>query len=93
MLFDSLKAERSSGPGREGREIGVPLSTVRPGAPKTGHEGSREEVGGCRVPENMGTTEAEEGGKHLGIGKHELISGNKGTAGPPQDRDRLQTEL
>lgn len=53
--------------------------------------GSREEMGGCRRHGHH--REAEEGGKHLGIGQHELISGNKGTAGPPQDRDRLQTEL
>lgn len=74
--------------------MGVPLSTVRPGAPTTGHGGLSGGDGWVQSTRRHGHhREAEEGGKHLGIGKHELISGNKGTAGPPQDRDRLQTEL
>lgn len=60
---------------------------------KQAKKGFPEEVGRCRMPEDMDTTHKQEGGKPRGVGKHKPNNGNKGTAGPPWDRNRPQTEL
>lgn len=61
---------------------------------KQAKKGVQEEVGRCRMPEDMGTTHKQEGGKPWElIGKHKPNSGNKGTGDPPWDTYRPQTEL